>query len=84
MTGQLVAAATANGGGLTTLIDFLDGPVLIVIILWKALKILLQSNEHNHALKGAAVIVIGLGVVGLIHGENANNFGAFIDSFLPH
>lgn len=84
MSGHLAAAAVANGGGLTTLINFLDGPVLIAVILWKGLKILLQSNEHNHAMKGAFVIVIGLAVVGLIHGSNANNFSDFIDSFLPH
>lgn len=76
---QLVAV-----GGLNGLQSWLTGPVMVVIVIFAGLAIMLKSHGGNHsgALRGVAVILVGLFVIGLAHGTNASQVGNWLDSLL--
>lgn len=78
---HLVAAAAATGGvgSLNTLRAWLAALIGIAIIV-TGLRIIGRKHEgnNNHAMSNVIVVFVGLFVIGIGQGNNADQFSAFL------
>lgn len=78
---HLVAAAAATGGvgSLATLRAWLSAIIGIAIIV-AGIRIIARRNDgnQNHAMAGAITVFVGLFVIGIGQGNNADQFSAFL------